>query len=73
MDALTGLGRQTDAGMVLWVECSKYRKNQGCSKLKYQWLAVAPSQRRFALTRTIVCCGASMVAHFARKVRATNT
>ena len=59
--------------MVLWVECSKYRKNQGCSKLKYQWLAVAPSQRSFALTRTIVCCGASMVAHFARKVRATNT
>ena len=54
--------------MVLWVECSKYRKNQGCSKLKYQWLAVAPSQRRFALTRTIVCCGASMVAHFASKV-----
>ena len=54
--------------MVLWVECSKYRKNQGCSKLEYQWLAVAPSQRRFALTRTIVCCGASMVAHFARKV-----
>gem|GEM_PF-6886227 len=23
--------------------------------------------------RTIVCCGASIVAHFARKVRATNT
>ena len=26
------------------------------------------SQRRFALARTIVCCGASIVAHFARKV-----
>ena len=25
----------------------------------YQWLAVAPSQRRFTLTRTLVCCGAS--------------
>ena len=36
-------------------------------------LAVAPSQRRFALARIIVCCGASIVAHFARKVRATNT
>ena len=36
-------------------------------------LAAAPSQERFALTRTIVCCGASIVAHFARKVRATNT
>ena len=59
--------------MVLWVECSKYRKNQGGSKLKYQWLAVAPSQRRFSLARTNVCCGASIVAHFARKVRATNT
>ena len=35
-------------------------------------LAVAPSQRRFALARIIVCCGASIVAHFARKVRATN-
>ena len=45
----------------------------GCSKLKYQRLAVAPSQRRFALARIIVCCGASIVAHFARKVRATNT
>ena len=45
----------------------------GRSKLKYQRLAVAPSQRRFALARTIVCCGASIVAHFARKVRATNT
>ncbi len=54
--------------MVLWVECSKYRKNQGYSKLKYLWLAVAHSQRRFALTRTIVCCGASTVAHFASKV-----
>ena len=30
----------------------------------------APSQRRFALTHIIVCCGASIVAHFARKVRA---
>ena len=45
----------------------------GRSQLKYQRLAVAPSQRRFALARTIVCCGASIVAHFARKVRATNT
>ena len=36
-------------------------------------LAAAPSQRRIALARTIVCCGASIVAHFARKVRATNT
>ena len=35
-------------------------------------LAAAPSQRRFALAHTIVCCGASIVAHFARKVRATN-
>ena len=25
------------------------------------------------LARIIVCCGASIVAHFARKVRATNT
>ena len=45
----------------------------GRSKLKYQRLAVAPSQRRFAQANTIVCCGASIVAHFARKVRATNT
>ena len=28
---------------------------------------------KFALARIIVCCGASIVAHFARKVRATNT
>ena len=35
--------------------------------------ATAPSQRRFALAHIIVCCGASIVAHFARKVRATNT
>ena len=35
--------------------------------------ATAPSQRRFALARIIVCCGASIVAHFACKVRATNT
>ena len=48
-------------------------QNLGCSKLKYQRLAVAPSQRKLALARTIVCCGASIVAHFARKVRATNT
>ena len=27
----------------------------------------------FALAHIIVCCGASIVAHFARKVRATNT
>ena len=73
MDALTGLGRQTDARDGLMGRMFKIQKNQGCSKLKYQWLAVAPSQRRFALTRTIVCCGASIVAHFARKVRATNT
>ena len=26
----------------------------------------------FALARIIVCCGASIVAYFARKVRATN-
>ena len=44
-----------------------------CSKQNDQRLAVVPSQRRFALARTIVCCGASIVAHFARKVRATNT
>ena len=25
------------------------------------------------MARIIVCCGASIVAHFARKVRATNT
>ena len=36
-------------------------------------LAAVPSQRRIALARIIVCCGASIVAHFARKVRATNT
>ena len=35
--------------------------------------AVAPSRWRLALAHTIVCCGASTVAHFARKVRATNT
>ena len=35
-------------------------------------MAVA-AQLRFALARIIVCCGASIVAHFARKVRATNT
>ena len=34
-------------------------------------LAATPSQRRFALAHIIVCCGASIVAHFARKVRAT--
>ena len=45
----------------------------GCSKLKYQRLAVAPSKREFALAHIIVYCGASIVAHFARKVRATNT
>ena len=45
----------------------------GHSKLEYQRLAVAPSQRRFAQAHAIVCCGASIVAHFARKVRATNT
>ncbi len=27
--------------------------------------------RRFTLACIIVCCGASIVAHFARKVRAT--
>ena len=27
----------------------------------------------FYLARIIACCGASIVAHFARKVRATNT
>ena len=36
-------------------------------------LTAAPSQRRFALAHIIVCCGDSIVAHFARKVRATNT
>ena len=30
-------------------------------------------EQKIALARTIVCCGASIVAHFARKVRATNT
>ena len=35
--------------------------------------AAASSLRRFALARIIVCCGASIVAHFASKVRATNT
>ena len=35
--------------------------------------AAAPSWQKFALANTIVCCGASIVAHFARKVRATNT
>ena len=44
-----------------------------CLKLNYLKLAIAPSQRRFALAHIIVCCGASIVAHFARKVRATNT
>ena len=34
--------------------------------------AQRPMQRRFVLAHTIVCCGASIVAHFARKVRATN-
>lgn len=58
MDALTGLGRQTDARDGLMGRVFKIQKNQGRSKLKYLWLAVAPSQRRFALTRTIVCCGA---------------
>ena len=42
-------------------------------KIEISMLAVAPSLRRFAPTHTIVCCGASIVAHFARKVRATNT
>ena len=42
-------------------------------KIKVGKEATAPSQRRFALARIIVCCGASIVAHFARKVRATNT
>ena len=42
-------------------------------KIKVGKEASAPSQRRFALARIIVCCGASIVAHFARKVRATNT
>ena len=45
----------------------------GGLNLEESRLAVAPSQRRFALARIIVCCGASIVAHFARKVRATNT
>ena len=45
----------------------------GGQNLEKSRLAVAPSQRRFALARIIVCCGASIVAHFARKVRATNT
>ena len=45
----------------------------GGQNLEESRLAVAPSQRRFALARIIVCCGASIVAHFARKVRATNT
>ena len=45
----------------------------GGQNLEESRLAVAPSQRRFALSRIIVCCGASIVAHFARKVRATNT
>ena len=31
-------------------------------------LAATPSHRRYALARTIVCCGASIVAHFAAKV-----
>ena len=42
-------------------------------KIKVGKEAPAPSQRRFALARIIVCCGASIVAHFACKVRATNT
>ena len=42
-------------------------------KIKVGKEASAPSQRRFALARTIVCCGASIVAHFACKVRATST
>ena len=49
------------------VGCSKSRKIKVCKE------AAAPSQRRFALARIIVCWGASVVAHFARKVRATNT
>ena len=50
-----------------------------CGQKKSKWrgkiqrkssLAAVPSQRKFALARIIVCCGASIVAHFARKVRA---
>ena len=37
-------------------------------------LGFQPAQgRRQGFFRTTVCCGASIVAHFARKVRATNT
>ena len=35
-------------------------------------VVAASSLWRLALSITIVCCGASIVAHFARKVRATN-
>ena len=49
------------------VGCSKSMKIKACKE------AAAPSQRIFALARIIVCWGASIVAHFARKVRATNT
>ena len=50
-----------------WVGCSKSKKIKVCKE------APAPSRRRFALARIIVCCGASIVAHFACKVSDTNT
>ena len=46
---------------------------QNSEIIKVDREATAPSQRRFALAHIIVCCGASIVAHFARKVRATST
>ena len=57
---------------IAWRGRRCYPFQVGYSKLKYQRLAVAPSQRRFAQAHAIVCCGASIVAHFARKVRGTN-
>ena len=62
------LGQLIDSRFCLYkVGCSKSKK------IKVGKKAPAPSQRRFALARIIVCCGASIVAHFACKVRATNT
>ena len=62
------LGQLIDSRFCLYkVGCSKSKK------IKVGKEAPAPSQWRFALARIIVCCGASIVAHFACKVRATNT
>ena len=73
MDALTGLGRQTDARDGLMGRMFKIQKKSRVFKIEISKVSGSVLAAEICMARIIVCCGASIVAHFARKVRATNT